>query len=52
MVEQSGILSDETYEDNVYVQKADTLVRAQYISNVNYIVKLLLLKGEAYSGVI
>jgi hypothetical protein len=50
MVESSGIISDETYEKNIYVQKSDAILRSKFISNVNYTVKLLLLKGETYSG--
>ena len=39
------IISDPTYEDNIYVKLSDAELRAEYIANVNYKVTLALPKG-------
>ena len=40
------ILSDSTYESNIYVEQVNAEFRAQYISGVSYNVAFALVKGK------
>ena len=44
------MIEDTTYENNVYVQHADCVVRAKCFSEVRYDVRLNMPRGEWYSG--
>lgn len=40
------IHSDNSYEKNVYVQRRDAEMRAEYISDIHYNVQLAMPRGE------
>ena len=40
------IISDPTYDSNIYIARVDAEFRAEYVSNVSYHVTYLLPKGK------
>lgn len=42
------IISDPTYDKNVYIHRSDAEYRVEHIENVSYKVDLALPKGKSY----